>query len=122
MIVAGVTIKTKKGKLMKRLALIFTSMCLVSSASAIELVCKGEKSKLPNQKIVFVDCKDRKDIIDMLEASWMEIRRRGFGKELEQRCFDPYQNAKKMNPNVSLEGSLVNQYFYFCNMALQHIK
>lgn len=60
---------------MKKLLIVFASMLLTSNVFAVQLVCKGQQPQMQNKNSIFVDCSNRKEVIDMLGAAWSELRK-----------------------------------------------
>jgi hypothetical protein len=99
-------------------ALVF---CTLTSAQAVELVCRGDSPRNPQQRAITVDCSDRKAVIDTLGAAWQTLRKQGIGGSTENMCWDPYQTAQEMHPSISFNG-IAQTFFMQCNMALQYVK
>lgn len=106
---------------MKRVVLVFSLLVLSNSAFAIELVCKGGQPRMQDQRTVYIDCSNRKAVIDILGAAWRELRNQGIGGNTEDLCWDPYQQAKELHPSIPLNG-IAQTFFAQCNMALRYIK
>ena len=105
---------------MKKLLIVFASMLLTSNVFAVQLVCKGQQPQMQNQNSIFVDCSNRKEVIDMLGAAWSELRKQGIGGSTEDMCWKPYQRAKEMHPSIQFDG-IAQTFFMQCNMALQYV-
>lgn len=102
--------------------LIFFVLTLsVTNAFAVQLVCKGQQSHMQNQRIIFVDCTSRVEVIDILEAAWGELRKQRIGGTMEDLCWKPYQKAIETPPFIPPQQIATNA-FMSCNIALQHIK
>ena len=93
----------------------------VPSAFAIELVCKGHQPQARNQRVIQVDCADRKKVIDALSAAWMTLRKEKIGGSTENMCWEPYNRAKEIHPSIQMS-NIAPTFFMQCNMALQYIK
>ena len=106
---------------MKKFALVLLFSMFVSNTYAIQLVCKGQQPQMQNQKPIYVDCSNRKEVIDMLGAAWGELRKQSIGGSTEDMCWKPYQKAKEMHPSIPFDG-IASTFFMQCNMALQYVK
>ena len=91
------------------------------NAVATELVCEGSQARDPGQKPVFVNCKDRKAVIDMLGSAWRTLRQQGIGGSMEDMCWSPFNKAKEIHPSIDMQG-IAPTFFMQCNMALQYVK
>ena len=105
---------------MKKLILLIGTLFIVNNVSALELVCRGAKNKSQNQRIHWVDCMNRQEVIDTLGASWMLIKDARLGEYNEGYCLTQFQIAKKIHPNLTM--SDVNNAFYMCNIGLEKVK
>lgn len=106
---------------MKKIFLVFASLLFISNVSAVQLVCKGYQPQMQDQKPIYVDCSNRKTVIDVLGASWSTLRKQGIGGSTEDMCWDPYNRAKEMHPSIPFD-NIAPTFFMQCNMALQYIK
>ena len=106
---------------MKNILFTLTLLFFSHSAFAIELICKGGQSQMQNQRPLYIDCSNRKEVIDILGAAWQELRKQGIGGNTEDLCWDPYQRAKGLHPSIPFDG-IAQTFFMQCNMALQYIK
>jgi hypothetical protein len=106
---------------MKKSLLLLATTFFVGNIHAVELVCKGERPTMQNQRTVYVDCSNRKEVIDILGAAWMELRKQGIGGTMEDMCWQPYNRAKEMHPSISFDG-IASTFFMQCNIALEYIK
>lgn len=84
-----------------------------------ELVCKGYAPQSKHQTI-YVDCTNRKAVIEILGTAWSTLRKEGIGGPTEDLCWKPYNTAKDMHPSVSFNG-IAQTFFMQCNMALQYV-
>jgi hypothetical protein len=91
------------------------------SANAIELVCKGNSQQNVQQRAVYVDCANRKAVIDALGGAWQTLRRERIGGNTEDMCWKPYKRAEGIHPSISFDG-IAQTFFAECNMALQYVK
>ena len=96
-------------------------LCFLGESLAIELVCKGGQPNNPGQKIVQVDCTNRKEVIDMLGSAWRTLRKEGIGGSSEDMCWRPFNRAKELHPSISMDG-IASTFLAECNMALQYVK
>ena len=106
---------------MKKLFIVVVSMMLASNVLAVQLVCKGQQPQMQNQKPIYVDCSNRKEVIDTLGGAWNELRKQQIGGSTEDMCWKPYQRAKEMHPSIQFDG-IAQTFFMQCNMALQYVK
>ena len=106
---------------MKKLFLVLSLAFTVSNTFAVQLVCKGQQPQMQNQKPIYVDCTNRKEVIDMLGAAWSELRKQRIGGSTEDMCWKPYQKAKEMHPSIPFD-NIASTFFMQCNMALQYVK
>ncbi len=107
---------------MKKLILLLSLMAGITAAHGVELVCKGQEQRNPQQRAYFVDCSNRKVVIDSLGASFSLLRQEGIGGATENLCWDPYQRAKEMPPSINFLSLAQNNLFPQCNAALQYVK
>jgi hypothetical protein len=106
---------------MRKIFIVFASMLLTSNVFAMELVCKGQQPRMQNQRVIYVDCSNRKEVIDILGAAWRELRKQQIGGSTEDMCWKPFQRAKEMHPSIQFDG-IAPTFFMQCNMALQYVK
>ncbi len=106
---------------MKKIALISFLLSLSFSANALELVCKGYQPRSGNQRPIYVDCSDRKAVIDTLGAAWSTLRKERIGGQTEDMCWRPYNRAKEMHPSIQFN-NIAPTFFMECNMAMQYVK
>lgn len=106
---------------MKKQIIFLGMLVAVSNAQAAQLVCKGQQPQMQNQKPIYVDCSNRKEVIDMLGAAWRELRKQSIGGSTEDLCWDPYKRAKEIHPSISFDG-IAPTFFMQCNIALQYVK
>ena len=106
---------------MKKLFIVFASMLLTGNVFAVELICKGQQPRMQNQRPIYVDCSNRKEVIDTLGAAWSTLRKQGIGGSTENMCWDPYNRAKEMHPSIQFD-NIASTFFIQCNMALQYVK
>ena len=97
------------------------SAFITNSAGAVELVCKNNQPQNPSQRAVYVDCSDRKAVIDALGAAWSALRKQSIGGSTEDMCWNPYNRAKELHPSINFSG-ISQTFFMQCNMALQYTK
>lgn len=108
-------------KKMKKLFIVVFPMMLASNVLAVELVCKGWPTKYQNQKPIYVDCSNRKEVIDTLGRAWQSVKGQHIGVSDENDCWQPYQKAKDLNPRIQIDG-IANSLFMQCNIALKNVK
>lgn len=106
---------------MKKPGLIIFLILFMSSSNAIELVCKGQQQRDRSQRVVMVDCNNRKEVIEYLESSWLLLRRERIGGQMEEMCWKPYQQAEGIHPSISFN-TIASTFFAQCNMALSYVK
>ena len=105
---------------MKNFFLILMIIFLSKNVNSLELLC-GEKPKLQNQKQIFVNCSNRKEVIDILGWSWQKLRQQGIAGVTEDMCYKPFKRAKELHPSIPFDG-IAQTFLMECNMALQYIK
>ena len=110
---------------MRIFLILFFSISVTGNAYALELVCKGDQQRFEGQRPIYVDCSNKKQVIDMLGAGWRELQKKGAASHLADICWNAYsraqETARDYHPSVSFEAparAFLNQ----CNTALQHIK
>ena len=64
---------------MKKQIIFLVMLILTTTVQAAQLVCKGQQPQMQNQKTIYVDCSNRKEVIDMLGAAWRELRKQSIG-------------------------------------------
>jgi hypothetical protein len=101
--------------------IVFLSLCTVSltANAGFELVCKGRQAQ-SKQKIVQVDCANRKDFIDKLGAAWRTLRQNSIGGHLENMCWESYSQAKDIHPSISFN-EISDGFLMRCNMGLEYV-
>jgi hypothetical protein len=105
----------------KSLYAVFLTVLMMGNCFAVELVCKGRSPENPQQRIVLVDCSNRKAVIDMLGSAWSTLRKEGIGGNTEDLCWKPYQKAKQLHPSIEFD-NIAPSFFMQCNMALKYVK
>ncbi len=100
---------------------IFIVFLISLDAWAIELVCKGDDRQNPQQRAIYVDCNNRKAVIDILGSAWTTLRRERIGGDTEDLCWRPYKEAKDLPPSIPFDG-IAQTFFMQCNMALEYVK
>ena len=81
---------------MKQLKFLLLFTCLLIpnlSFAGLELVCKGRQVQT-NNKIIYVNCSNRKEFIETLGAAWQTLRKNYIGGTTEDLCWEAYKNAK----------------------------
>ena len=106
---------------MKNFFLILMIIFLSKNVNSLELLCNGEKPRLQNQKQIFVNCSNRKEVIDILGWSWQKLRQQGIAGVTEDMCYKPFKRAKELHPSIPFDG-IAQTFLMECNMALQYIK
>ena len=106
---------------MKNFFLIVMIIFLSKNVNSLELLCNGEKPRLQNQKQIFVNCSNRKEVIDILGWSWQKLRQQGIAGVTEDMCWKPYNRAKELHPSIPFDG-IAQTFLKECNMALQYVK
>jgi hypothetical protein len=112
--------KILENNMRNTITLICLSICIFCDSLAVELVCKGEQQNDPSQKMVQVDCTNRKAVIDVLGSAWRTLRKEGIGGSTEDMCWRPFNRAKELHPSISMNG-IASTFLAECNMALQYI-
>lgn len=106
---------------MRKLALLV--LILTNSVTAAELVCEGFPPKDSSQRLIFIDCDSRKEVVDILRSAWMTLRREGIGGYSEDLCWQPYETAREIHPSVNMGSTgLARSFLDQCNMSLKYIK
>ena len=106
---------------MKNFFLIVMIIFLSKNVNSLELLCNGEKPRLQNQKQIFVNCSNRKEVIDILGWSWQKLRQQGIAGVTEDMCYKPFKRAKELHPSIPFDG-IAQTFLMECNMALQYVK
>ena len=96
-------------------------VCAALSANAIELVCAGRQPQNSQQRAIYVNCSDRKSVIDGLAAAWQTLYMENIGGNTEEMCWKPYQAALESHPNTKFD-DISTAFFMQCNAALRYIK
>jgi len=104
-----------------KLGLVLLLPILASNLLAVELLCKGEQSRMQNQRPYLVDCSNRKEVIDALGGAWRSLRNERIGGATEDLCWRPFQQAQDLHPSIQMNG-IAQTFFAQCNMALQYVK
>ena len=94
---------------------------LSENVNSLELLCNGEKPRLQNQKQIFVNCSNRKEVIDILGWGWQKLREQGIAGVTEDKYQKPYNRAKELHPSITFDG-IAQTFLMECNMALQYVK
>ena len=106
---------------MKKFFLIVMIIFLSKNVNSLELLCYGEQPRLQNQKQIFVNCSNRKEVIDILGWGWQKLRQQGIAGVTEDMCYKPYIRAKELHPSIPFDG-IAQTFLMECNMALQYVK
>ena len=106
---------------MKKFFLIVMIIFLSKNVNSLELLCYGEKPRLQTQKQIFVNCSNRKEVIDILGWGWQKLRQQGIAGVTEDMCYKPYIRAKELHPSISFDG-VAQTFLMECNMGLQYLK
>ena len=106
---------------MKNFFLIVMIIFLSENVNSLELLCNGEKPRLQNQKQIFVNCSNRKEVISILGWGWQKLRQQGIAGVTEDMCWKPYNRAKELHPSIPFDG-IAQTFLIECNMALQYVK
>lgn len=104
-----------------RLAVLFLFWMLQPSAQGLELVCRGQAQQNSGQRVVEVECANRKLVVDILEKAWVTLRTEGIGGSMEDLCWSAFNKAKEIHPSIDMKG-VAPILFMQCNTALQYIK
>ena len=94
---------------------------LSKNVNSLELLCSGEQPRLQNQKQIFVNCTNRKEVVDILGWGWQKLRQQGIAGVTEDMCYKPYIKAKELHPSISFD-KIAQTFLMECNMALQYVK
>ncbi len=106
---------------MKKFFLIVMTIFLSKNVNSLELLCSGEQPRLQNQKQIFVNCANRKEVVDILGWGWQKLRQQGIAGVTEDMCYKPYIRAKELHPSISFDG-VAQTFLMECNMGLQYLK
>ena len=106
---------------MKNFFLIVMIIFLSKNVNSLELLCNGEPPRLQNQKQIFINCSNRKEVIDILGWGWQKLRQQGIAGVTEDMCWKPYNRAKELHPSIPFDG-IAQTFLIECNMALQYVK
>ena len=79
---------------MKKFFLIVMIVFLFKNVNSLELLCSGEQSRLQNQKQIFVNCSNRKEVIDILGWGWQKLRQQGIAGLLKICVTNPTSGQK----------------------------
>ena len=105
----------------KLLYAVLLAVLTMGNSFAVELVCNGRRPENPQQRTIFVDCSNRKAVIDMLGSAWSTLRKQGIGGHTEDFCWKAYQKAKELHPSIEFD-DIAPTFFMQCNMALEYVK
>ena len=72
-------------KLISVFIILFSLSYLSSANAGLELVCKGDQPR-SDQKVVYVDCANRKAYVDTLGSAWRTLRKSSIGGSVENLC------------------------------------
>jgi hypothetical protein len=95
------------------------TVIVTGSRAANELVCDGYSAN--SERAVFVDCSNRRAVIDILGKAWQTLRENQIEGDTEDLCWDPYQSAKELHPSIEVT-HIAPTWFFQCNMALQYVQ
>ena len=82
---------------------------------------KNYYRNVKNQKQIFVNCANRKEVVDILGWGWQKLRQQGIAGVTEDMCYKPYIRAKELHPSISFDG-VAQTFLMECNMGLQYLK
>lgn len=108
---------------MKHINFLLICTCLLIpnlSFAGMELVCKGQQPHT-NNKVIYVNCSNRKEFIENLGAAWQTLRKNYIGGTTEDLCWEAYRDAKDMHPSISFD-NISDSFLMRCNMGLAYIK
>ena len=103
----------------KKLFVLSFFIFVTNAHAGLELVCKGGQAR-SNNKIIYVDCQNRKEFIDKLGAAWKELRKNSIGGSMEDMCWKAYNQAKEMHPSISFS-NISDSFLMRCNMGLAYV-
>lgn len=106
-------------KYVKYIFALLSCTFMLNAHAGLELVCKGAQAR-SNSKVVYVNCKNRKEFVEMLGAAWRELRNNSIGGHLEDMCWESYKQAKDMHPSISFE-DISDAFLIRCNMGLEYV-
>ncbi len=75
----------------------------------------------PQQRPIYVNCENRKSVVDALEGAWLLLRRERIGGQMEDLCWEPFRKANDMYPGIPMDG-IAPAFFAQCNIALEYVK
>lgn len=108
---------------MRNIKILFISLnffFFLNAHAGMELICKGGQAK-SNHKVVLVDCENRKAFVDTLGAAWREIRSNSIGGNVEDMCWQAFNQAKDLHPSISFS-NISDSFLMRCNMGLAYVK
>ena len=91
------------------------------SVNALELVCTGRQPQDAQQRPLYINCSDRKAVIDGLAAAWQTLHMENIGGGTEEMCWKPYQTALETHPSTRFD-DISTIFFMQCNMGFRFIK
>jgi hypothetical protein len=92
---------------------------IVPSASSMELICNGMRSRDSSQKIISVDCTDKNAVVSALNIGWIALKNKNYPRNIEDMCFNPFKMARDAHPSLRFDANYVfPSLFEQCNMAL----
>lgn len=106
---------------MKTILLSASLLGCMSAAHAVELVCKGYQPQGNQQRTIYIDCTNRKAVIDALGGAWRTLRQERIRGTTEDMCWKPYKRAEELHPSIPFD-NIATTFFMECNMALQFVK
>lgn len=92
----------------------------LKSFAGMELVCKGHQPQ-SNNKVVYVNCSDRKEFVETLGAAWRTLRKNSIGGTTEDLCWEAFKDAKDMHPSISFD-NISESFLMRCNIGLAYVK
>ena len=107
--------------LMKKILLAATLLGCMSATHGVELVCKGYQPQGNQQRSIYIDCTNRKAVINALGGAWRTLRQERIGGTTEDMCWKPYRRAEELHPSIPFD-NIAPTFFMECNMALQFVK
>jgi len=106
---------------MRNLLLFPVALFAQTSAFALEIVCKGNPPNDENQRIVYIDCTDRKTVIDSIEKSAATLNHYRIGGTFWEMCADSYDDAREVPPHIDIR-RIAPTLLAPCNMGLRYVK
>ena len=100
---------------------LLATIASMPAVAGYEIVCKGQQPN-PQHKTVWVDCNNRKQVVDTLGSAWRTLRQQGIGGHAEDMCWESFNDAKALHPSLGMNAGLASSFLLRCNMSLQYVQ